>query len=323
MAEWYPGRSGRFGSVAYFALLIGVAIVVVWQAMAAGRRSATPATALSTAATRELECQTVSHAKLMGLLPEASGLALSRRTPDVLWSLNDSDAPVVIALNSEGEALGRVRVTGANVSNWEDVSVAPCANGSCLYIADTGNGGGTQRNDVVIYRVPEPKPDDKATVPAEVFNAAYPADEDHEAEAVFVVDGQLFLVTKGHPSLLFRFPRNMPPGSLATLERIGQVPTERFLKDSIPRRTRITDAETSPDGNWVALRTNDALLLYRTRDLIAGNMNNLWYADLRPLDETQGEGVAMSEAGDVYLASEGGGHGLPGTFARIRCELPK
>jgi len=322
MAEWYPKLSGRFGSIAYFALLIVVAIVVVWQAVAAGRRSATMLSAPSTAGTGELACQTLSHGKLMGLLPEASSLALSRRTPNVVWSLNDSDAPVVIALNSQGEALGRVRVAGADVSNWEDVSVAPCGDGSCLYVADTGNGGGTQRNDVVIYRVPEPKPDDKATLPAEVFNAAYPADEDHEAEAVFVVDGQLFLVTKGHPSLLFRFPRNIPHGSLATLDRIGQVPTERFLKDSIPRRTRITDAETSPDGNWVALRTNDALLLYRTRDLITGNTNRLWHADLRPLDETQGEGVAISDTGDIYLAGEGGGHGLPGTFAHMKCSLP-
>jgi hypothetical protein len=85
-------------------------------------------------------------------LPEASGLALSRRDPNVLWSLNDSGAPTVVALSPSGELLGRVRIAGANVNDWEDVSVGPCGDESCLYIADTGNGGGTQRNDVVVYR---------------------------------------------------------------------------------------------------------------------------------------------------------------------------
>ena len=171
--------------------------------------------------------------------------------------------------------------------------------------------------------MPEPLPDDKDTAKAEVFNAAYPEGEDHEAEAVFVIDQQLYLVTKGHPSVLFRFPREMPHGSLALLERIGQIPTERFLKGTIPRRTRITDGETSPDGRWVALRTNEALLVYRSRDLAAGNTNSLLHADLRALDETQGEGVAISNDGDVYLAGEGGGKRRPGTFAHIKCALPQ
>ena len=97
--------------------------------------------------------------------------------------------------------------------------VAPCAGDSCLYIADTGNGGGTQRNDVVIYRTREPGVSDTKSAPVEIYNAAYPADEDHEAEALFVADGQLYLVTKGHPSLVFRFPRRMESGTLVTLER--------------------------------------------------------------------------------------------------------
>jgi hypothetical protein len=328
MAAQSARLMGVIRNAAYLSLLVALAIVLVWQAVAARRTAerteiSEAAATATTGQTDELSCDTVAHGQPLGVLPEASGLALSLRTPGVIWSLNDSSAPVVIALNPSGQVLGTVRITGADVSNWEDVSVAPCGTGSCLYVADVGNGGGTQRNDVVIYRVPEPTPTDKSTAPAEVFNAAYPENEDHEAEAIFVADGQLYLVTKGHPSRMFRFPRTMPAGSLVTLERVGQVPTERFLKDTISRQTRITDAETSPDGKWVAMRTNKALLLYRTRDVIAGNLNNLWHADLSSLDETQGEGVAMSDAGDVYLASEGGGKGLPGTFAHIRCALPK
>jgi hypothetical protein len=309
---------GRVGSVIYLATLVFVAVAVVWAAA----RRAQPSLA-SPSPTAELSCEKVSDPAPLTTLPEASSLALSMRTPGVLWSLNDSSAPVVIALDQTGRTIGRVRITGADVNNWEDVSVAPCREGSCLYVADTGNGGGTQRNDVVLYRVPEPLPSDKATASAEVFNVAYPTDEDHEAEAVLVANQRLFLVTKGHPSRLFRFPMEMPPGSLTTLERLGEIPTERLLSSSIPRRTRITDAETTPDGRWVALRTNEALLVYRASDLTAGRLDNMWRWDLRAFGEPQGEGVAMSNEGDVYLASEGGGGDRPGSFARAKCALPQ
>ena len=311
----------RLMTAAYPWLLAATLIVFVWQTVAARRAAVPPPPPDADASS--LNCKTLSHAVLLGPIPEASGLALSARTPGILWSMNDSGTPAVFAIDVMGRVLSSVRITGADVNNWEDVSVGPCGNGSCLYVADTGNGGGTQRNDVVIYRVPEPAPTDSRSAPAETFNAAYPADEDHESEAVFVAGGQLYLVTKGHPSLVFRFPRRMDAGTLATLEDIGQVPTEQFQATTIRRQTRITDAETSPDGKWVAMRTNKALLLYRAADVIAGRLDKVWHLDLTPLDEPQGEGVAITNDGDVYLAGEGGGHGLPGTFAHLKCALPR
>ncbi len=56
--------------------------------------------------------------------------------------------------------------------------------------------------------------------------------------------------------------------------------------------------------------------------MIAGRLDKVWHLDLTPLDEPQGEGVAITNDGDVYLAGEGGGHGLPGTFAHLKCSLP-
>jgi hypothetical protein len=300
--------------------LAAILIIFVWQTVAA-RRTA-PAASTPANVKNTLTCSTVLHDVMLGALPEASGLALSVRTPGVLWSMNDSGVPLVFPLDTMGRVLGHVRVTGADINNWEDVSVGPCGGKSCLYVADTGNGGGTQRNDVVLYRMIEPAASDTKTEPVEVFNAAYPADEDHESEAMFVADGQLYLVTKGHPSLVFRFPRRMEAGTLAMLERVGAVPTERFQATTIRRQTRITDAESSPDGKWVAMRTNKELLLYRAADIAAGHFETFWQLDLSPLDEAQGEGVAISNDGDVYLAGEGGGHGLPGTFAHLKCQLP-
>lgn len=280
------------------------------------------AMAAAAASAHELSCDMKTRLQLVGSLPEASGLALSHRTPDVLWSMDDSDEPVIVPLSPLGVEQGRVRVTGATVTDWEDVSVGSCANGSCLYMADIGEDG-AKRKQVTIYRVPEPKADDAATLQAVALVFNYPGGG-HDAEAAFVTpDGTLFIITKGHPTILFRAPRDAHPGTAATLVRVAELPIDTVLKDRDKKRSRITDAETSPDGTWVILRTNAELLLYRTRDLIAGRSADVWHADLRPLDETQGEGVAMSDAGDVYLTGEGGGHGLPGTFAHIRCALPK
>jgi hypothetical protein len=306
----------RWRQIGYVTFLIAVAVAVVWYAV--GHRSATTADAAAAEeSVMPLSCEVASKAKLPAL-PEASGLALSRRDPNVLWSLNDSGAPIVLALSRSGEVLSRVRIAGANVNDWEDVSVAPCGNESCLYIADAGNGGGTQRNDVVVYRVREPLPGDGETAPADVFNAAYPDGEDHESDAVFALNEQLFLITKGHPAVLFAFPRNLTKGTIQTLQRIGEIPTAGFPPGSIPRRYRVTDAEASPDGQWVAIRTNDALLVYRSADLLAHRMQTLWRTDLRFLAEPRGEGVAISNDGDVFLASERVSEGT-GMFTHLKC----
>jgi hypothetical protein len=308
----------RWRQLLYLATLIAVAAVVVWFAV--GNRAANTADAAAAeGSVMPLACELASKSKLP-TLSEASGLALSRRDPNVLWSLNDSGAPTVIALSPSGELLGRVRITGANVNDWEDVSVAPCGNGSCLYIADTGNGGGTQRNDVVVYRVREPLPSDRETAPVDLFDAAYPDGEDHESDAVFLLNEQLFLITKGHPAGLFAFPRDLTAGTIQTLERMGEIPTAGFPPGTIPRRYRVTDAEASPDGQWVAIRSNDALLVYRGADLLARRMHTFRRTDLRFLAEPRGEGVAISNEGDVFLVSEGVSEGM-GTFTHLKCAL--
>jgi hypothetical protein len=166
--------------------------------------------------------------------------------------------------------------------------------------------------------VREPLPGDRETAPADVFDVAYPDGEDHESDAMFVLNGQLFLITKGHPAVLFAFPQNLTSGTMQTLERLGEIPTAGFPPGAIPRRYRVTDAEASPDGQWVAIRTNDALLVYRSADLLARRMHTFWRADLRFLAEPRGEGVAISNEGDVFLASEGVSEGT-GTFAHLKC----
>ena len=305
-------------------MLFAVAAVVVWNATAGAKRSASATPKVDKA--HKLSCAIPKNngrtLQMLGDLPEASGLAFSRRSPGLLWSMNDSGNATVVALGTSGELRGRIRVMGANIRDWEDVTVGPCAGGSCLYVADIGDVG-TKRMQVTIYRVPEPNPDERQTAEADPLVFNYP-DTPHDAEAAFVLPDQTtFIITKGHPTVLYRAPRDTRPGTAAMLTKVADLPVDQFLRERDGKRTRITDAEITPDGIWAALRTNSELLLLRTRELAEGRMRDVWHADLQPLDEAQGEGVAISNTGDVYLAGEGGGRGMPGTFIHVKCQLPE
>jgi len=63
-------------------------------------------------------------------LTEGSGLAASRRTPGRFWSHNDSGDPVLFALDGDGRVIGRLRIAGAVVEDWEALAVRSCPSGS-------------------------------------------------------------------------------------------------------------------------------------------------------------------------------------------------
>ena len=92
------------------------------------------------------------------VLDEVSGLAASRKNPDVLWVHNDSGgSPRVFALNAAGDHLGIYNLNGAQATDYEDIAIGPgpTAGTDYLYVADTGNNS-LGRSTVTVYRVPEP-----------------------------------------------------------------------------------------------------------------------------------------------------------------------
>lgn len=250
-------------------------------------------------------------------LPEASGVASSRRTPGVFWALNDSGDPVIFVLDRQGAVKGRVRVTGADVDDWEDIAVGPCPQGSCVYLADIGDNNGNRKN-ITLYRVAEPAPGDPATGPVEVFHAGYP-DGPHDAESLFVTrESDVFLITKGDPGpvALYRFPRPLASGGTMPLRRIG----EPIAGQKVDAKDRPTGADASPDGQWVAVRTTHWVAFYRTADFISGRWREAFRTDLSSLDEPRGEGVTFAGNDAVVLVGEAGGPMRgSGTFAQLAC----
>ena len=243
-------------------------------------------------------------------LPEASGVAAGRGNAAPLFAINDSGKPLLTVLDRSGSVVRQVQVSGAQLVDWEDVSVGPCGSGACVYIADIGDNRGSRRS-IMLLRMPQPSADTPA-VEAETFELVYP-DGPRDAEAVFITaEGQIFIVTKARKgAALYRAPDPLTRGEPGTLTHVADLAA-----------VRVTDADTSADGRWTALRTNNELLLFRTSDLVAGRTGGAIRVNLRSFGEPQGEGVTFGEGGQVYLVGEGGGRGRPGTFMRLECRLP-
>jgi hypothetical protein len=275
----------------------GVFLLVCWIGVAGlyGKQEVSP-------------CKPAARPQFLNDVREASGVAVSRATPGALWTINDSGEPVLYKLGSSGK-IARIAVTGGQVRDWEDLAIAGCATGDCLYIGDIGDNR-SSRPRITIYRVPEPADGALATKPAEIFHATY-ADTPHDAEALLVLNDQLFVITKETPSRIYQSTGPLTAGATIKLALV------RPLND----RVRITGAAVSPDGRWVALRSNAMLMLFTREAFIKGGPPIK--IDLTSLKEPQGEGVAFGTAGDVYLVSEGGDATVAGMVTRLHCTLSK
>ena len=279
------------------------------MAMVAGGSAAFQATSAPT-------CKPAGSLMRLAGLPEASGLVASRATPGRLWAHNDSGTPEIFALDAKGKVAGRVAVSGASLQDWEAMASGACGKGTCLYVADIGDNSG-KRQDVTVYRIPEPSATGGSVKVDGIFVASYP-DGGHDAEALLAAsDGRLYIVTKGDTGdvSLYRFPSELRTGMTMRLERVGSA----LSKGQPAANARITDGAISADGEWVALRTKTALIFYRAAQFLSGEFKEAGRMDLTSLGEPQGEAVAFGPSNTLYIAGEGGGKSQPGTLATLSC----
>jgi len=124
-------------------------------------------------------------------ITESSGLAASRSTPGVLWTLNDSkNPPYVYATNALGEDLATCVVDGAENIDWEALAAFHIDGASYLLIADVGDNA-ARRESLTLYIVPEPSLTDTSpggtitASPSATIRFSY-SDGPHDCEAVSV-----------------------------------------------------------------------------------------------------------------------------------------
>lgn len=265
-----------------------------------------------------LDC---SPPEIIAALPapihEASGVAPSRLNEGMAWVHNDSEGePALYALDQRGRIAARLSLPASlDQQDWEDIATAACGDVSCIYIADIGDNQ-HDRTDIAVLRFREPAIGDTAVTTVQRFPIRYP-DGAHDAEAMFVLTGErVFIITKGRDTAVsvYRYPGALRPETV-TLERVQQLTSGIAQLPDL-----VTGAAAATDDHLVAVRTYARLQLYHVDNdtlALAGA------ADLTPLGEPQGEGVAIASDGSLLLVSEAGPLAAAAPYTRLRCTLPR
>lgn len=192
------------------------------------------------------------------LVPECSALWASPSRPGVFWTLSDSGAkPAITPIRADGTLVpvarsfwGTVTLKGAGNVDWEAVTGDAAGN---MIVGDVGNNV-SRRKELALYLFKEPAPG--VTEVAEVRKVAFvwpdqtafPDPElSHDCEAMFLLRGKLYLLTKHRRDTLTDLWRADIPavGDRATLTKLA-----RFDVGGM-----VTDACLSPDQKRLAILT--------------------------------------------------------------------
>jgi len=239
-------------------------------------------------------------------ITESSGLASSRRHPNVLWTHNDSGARAdVHAFDMAGRNLGTWRVQGAASRDWEDMASFTLGGKHWLLLADVGDNE-RRRKTPRLYLVPEPDADPNRpagpgvrqvraamTIPFCYDNGC----QDCEAVAVDPNARVVILIAKRGKRVVYEMPLpdRAPPAPLtarkiATLD-LGWVSAMDISPDGrraiVGTYGNLLEFTRSPGESWAAAFARKGRMIV---------------APLR----RQGEAVCFGRDGKtIYLTSEG------------------
>lgn len=313
-------------------LLIGLAALVVFAAVALGAWAVFGLDGLAQAEPELPEDPAESLGRLTGTsgdtarvvrlgtaspeLHENSGVAVSRRHDDVVWTHNDGGEGRLYSMRLDGTLIARIGVDVSGVEDWEDIALGPCpgeepgrAVGDCLYVADVGDNDATREfMSVVVVR--EPDPWSSGVVPAlGTIRFRYP-DGPADTEALAVSPGgDLLLITKGTDGSgrLYRLAPELESRGTQDAVLIGPLPTS-----TTDEGDWITGAAVSPNGRTLAFRNHHAVFLSPLSDpTSAPTLCEIG------LHQPQGEGIDYLDGERLLLTSEEEGGRAP--IVRLRC----
>lgn len=238
--------------------------------------------------------------EIPAVLRELSGLAASRRAPDLFWAHNDSgDTNRIYAIDRQARLRALVTIAGFAELDWEDIASGVDSNGTpWLFVGETGDNL-HRRPEKRIAAFPEPALPAEGVVDLVVTNARIvhfqlPQGEtvDMETLALDAATRQFLVCTKEKPEgRVYAFAWNTEGVQTATL--LGRVPV-----------ARATAGDLTPDGRRLAIRNLDAIFLW-TRTPDEGWPQALARAPTRlPVEkEKQGEAFAWLPDGKGYATA--------------------
>jgi hypothetical protein len=269
-------------------------------------------------------CANYGTPRTLGTIPqvikELSGLAASARHSGVLYAHNDSgDTARFFAIDETAALLGEMDLPGATNIDWEDIAVAACPAGSCVYLSDTGDND-LKRQQYTIYRVAEP-----ATFPGgggttnvsyKQFPFIYP-DGPHNAETLLVhpQTGRVFIVLKeaSIPATVYEMPLPLQADRVVTVVKVASL--------SVPASAGlVTGGSFHPCGDRILIRTKQGL--YELGSAQSGDVTSVFSAPAMAVPvavEAQGEAVEYAPDGIRYFTSSETGGGPTPLLSVVEC----
>ena len=193
--------------------------------------------------------------KLPKKIDEASGMvSISNHTTWVIQDHGNED--IIYQVNDEGKLLEEFKVKNAKNQDWEDLAKDEHNN---VYIADTGNNN-NKRDDLVIYKIPNPEVEGGDKIDAEQIRFSYPEQDKfppknkelyYDSEALFYHQGFLYIITKNRTSpfnaktFIYKVPAKK---GTYKAQRVGE-----FVPCTEKGVCLVTAADISPDGSKIAL----------------------------------------------------------------------
>jgi hypothetical protein len=200
-------------------------------------------------------------------IAEASGIAAGLASPGVFYVANDGgDVNRFFALDRRsGATAAIVTVAGADNVDWEDVAVGRDASGTpSVWLADIGDNEG-MRDEVRVYRVPEPqvpggRRNEAITAHvASVWRLRYPQGPIDAESLAVAPNGSAYIVTKAAArARIYRLPPHPDAGRVQVLRPVGAVallPTGTRNPFGLPGQLVATSASFAADGSVFAMRT--------------------------------------------------------------------
>ncbi|MFO7582428.1 hypothetical protein [Guyparkeria sp.] len=295
---------------------------------------------------------------LPAVIDEASGLALSTREGELLWTHNDNIndpgsmervTPYVFGISPSGDLRVQLRLEGVTQRDWESIDAARIDNREMLIVADTGDNRASWP-DYVLWFIPEASPATQGkeveASPDALLRYRYPdGPADTESMVFDPRTNRILLLTKREdPPRMFSLPADArqpfpaEPG-LSDRRRLESAPVE--IADPVGTMARLqptdpinwlllplTGSQTnrptgmalSPDGSTLAVLTYASLYFFHR-----GARSDWSEAITRPVTSRslpridQWEGLAFSADGrHLYVVREGTG---PDTLLRL--EVPE
>lgn len=254
------------------------------------------------------------HSITSKAISEASGLAVSPSSDRFLWTINDSGGtPDLHLLNTDGSDRGKLRITDAKNTDWEDIASFTMNGQAYLLIADTGDNQAARKFvSITIVREPKLPTDgvmlDEAISPAWQIDFTYAGGpRDCEAVAVDTAQNKIILISKRtKPPEVYELSLSAPKiKGVLVLDKVGETKVESPTHLSLHNQP--TGLDISADNSLAAVVTYYGVFLFPRKP------EETWSQAFAhepipsiPHGLAQAESVAISKDGkNLYVVSEG------------------